>query len=571
MKTVIDRLVQYANRYKLTNAETGEVLGVFDFEEVTGTVQQVGTEINKELFDSIATDLAACVKLSGGELANTIVTFSDIPDTAANVASGDKSAVLWGKVKNWFGRLKALAFKSKVAAGDIEAGAIKDADVSASAAIAQSKIAGLTSDYVASIEISGRTLTFKSKSGATIGTATTQDTTYGEATGKSAGLMSAADKAKLDGIAAGAQPNAVTSVAGKTGAVTLVKGDVGLGSVDNTSDAAKPVSTAQAAAIADAKKAGTDAQATANAHIARKDNPHGLTKSQIGLGNVDNTSDMDKPVSTAQAAAIAAASGSGGEALKAVNEHIENKENPHGTTAAQIGLSNVANERQYSAQNPPPYPVVPNGNYQLMTVGTASEATHATKASLADQASKADLATTANSALVANSANSATTATTANKVANSLILFINNKSYEFNGEGKIIVADFFAPTDLGSPSLAGKQVLVSNGTSLVWKNFSEFFELSTSLSYSILHTLFSSSNNIAIVAKKVTPSSTGVTSISFGYTFTNNPVVVTTYSGDSNTSNFYGFILKGSITKTGFQAKVYSGNEFYFIAIGKKS
>lgn len=41
----------------------------------------------------------------------------------------------------------------------------------------------------------------------------------------------------------------VTSVAGKTGAVTLVKGDVGLGSVDNTSDASKPVSTAQQTAL----------------------------------------------------------------------------------------------------------------------------------------------------------------------------------------------------------------------------------------------------------------------------------------------------------------------------------
>jgi hypothetical protein len=40
---------------------------------------------------------------------------------------------------------------------------------------------------------------------------------------------------------------AVASVAGKTGVVTLVKADVGLGNVDNTSDAAKPISTAQAA------------------------------------------------------------------------------------------------------------------------------------------------------------------------------------------------------------------------------------------------------------------------------------------------------------------------------------
>lgn len=41
----------------------------------------------------------------------------------------------------------------------------------------------------------------------------------------------------------------VLSVAGKTGAVTLVKGDVGLGNVDNTSDAAKPVSTATQTAL----------------------------------------------------------------------------------------------------------------------------------------------------------------------------------------------------------------------------------------------------------------------------------------------------------------------------------
>jgi hypothetical protein len=41
----------------------------------------------------------------------------------------------------------------------------------------------------------------------------------------------------------------VSSVAGKTGAVTLVKGDVGLGNVDNTSDANKPISTATQTAL----------------------------------------------------------------------------------------------------------------------------------------------------------------------------------------------------------------------------------------------------------------------------------------------------------------------------------
>ena len=42
-----------------------------------------------------------------------------------------------------------------------------------------------------------------------------------------------------------------------------------------------------------------------NAHLANQDNPHSVTKEQIGLGNVDNTPDAQKPVSQAQAAALA--------------------------------------------------------------------------------------------------------------------------------------------------------------------------------------------------------------------------------------------------------------------------
>ena len=255
MKAVVDRIVQYANRYQLTNVETGEVLGTFDFDEVTGTVQQVGTEIDAELFDSIAEDLAARVKLSGGELAETIVTFPDISGTAENVASGDTSATLWGKVKNWFSRLKALAFKNKVAAGDFEAGAIKNADVAADAAIAQSKVSGLMTDYVASISASGRTVTYKNKNGVNMGSITTQDTTYELASPSGNGLMSATDKTKLDGIESGAQKNTVLGVKGssesayRTGNVNITKENIGLGNVDNTSDEDKPISTAVQTAL----------------------------------------------------------------------------------------------------------------------------------------------------------------------------------------------------------------------------------------------------------------------------------------------------------------------------------
>lgn len=39
-------------------------------------------------------------------------------------------------------------------------------------------------------------------------------------------------------------------------------------------------------------------------HISRKDNPHGVTAALVGLGLVDNTADMDKPISTATQAAL---------------------------------------------------------------------------------------------------------------------------------------------------------------------------------------------------------------------------------------------------------------------------
>ena len=45
-------------------------------------------------------------------------------------------------------------------------------------------------------------------------------------------------------------------------------------------------------------------KAAIDAHIADKNNPHNATKEQVGLGNADNTADIDKPVSTAQQAAL---------------------------------------------------------------------------------------------------------------------------------------------------------------------------------------------------------------------------------------------------------------------------
>jgi hypothetical protein len=100
----------------------------------------------------------------------------------------------------------------------------------------------LNFDTGAGVNVSGAGSTETEKK-VTIGLNLT-DANLPKATKTEQGLMSAADKEKLDGVTAGAQPNAVTSVASKTGAVTLVKGDVGLGNVDNTADANKSVANA---------------------------------------------------------------------------------------------------------------------------------------------------------------------------------------------------------------------------------------------------------------------------------------------------------------------------------------
>ena len=57
--------------------------------------------------------------------------------------------------------------------------------------------------------------------------------------------------------------------------------------------------------IAQAKKSEVMAvDSKVDTHVARDDNPHGVTKAQVGLGNVDNTSDADKPISTATQSAL---------------------------------------------------------------------------------------------------------------------------------------------------------------------------------------------------------------------------------------------------------------------------
>ncbi len=85
-------------------------------------------------------------------------------------------------------------------------------------------------------------------------------------------------------------PTRITSVDGQTGTVDVTKADVGLGNVDNTSDATKNTAVA------------TLTNKTLTTPVINS--PTGIVKADVGLSNVDNTSDASKPVSTAQLTAI---------------------------------------------------------------------------------------------------------------------------------------------------------------------------------------------------------------------------------------------------------------------------
>lgn len=76
-----------------------------------------------------------------------------------------------------------------------------------------------------------------------------------------------------------------------------------------------------------------------DAHIGNKSNPHNVTKAQVGLGNVQNLAPADMPVSTAQAAAIADAKAAGTKAQTDLNTHANRRNNPHNVTRAQLGLA----------------------------------------------------------------------------------------------------------------------------------------------------------------------------------------------------------------------------------------
>lgn len=94
-------------------------------------------------------------------------------------------------------------------------------------------------------------------------------------------------------------------------------------------------------------------QTALNTHTGNKSNPHSVTKSQVGLGNVPNVATNDQTPTYSDATTLVTLSS--GEkisiafakiklAITTLINHLANKSNPHGVTKSQVGLVNVENK-----------------------------------------------------------------------------------------------------------------------------------------------------------------------------------------------------------------------------------
>lgn len=136
--------------------------------------------------------------------------------------------------------------------------------------------------------------------------------------------------------------------------------------------------------LSNALNAKADASAL-TAHTSNTNNPHSVTKAQVGLGNVDNTSDLNKPISTAtqtalggkqdvilDLATIRSGAGLGATALQP-NDNISELNNDAGYTT-NVGTVTSVNNTQPDA----------NGNVTISTASAVSDLTDVQLTNLTD-------------------------------------------------------------------------------------------------------------------------------------------------------------------------------------------
>ena len=334
MKPVNDRIVQYPNRYQLVNVETGEVLGTYDFVEVTGTVQQAGTEIDKELFDSIQADLNTKAD-QDGTYTDLTAGKSNALTTATMTASDDLNNFYgedyWGKMFYCGGGEEPSHSPSGVSGGSVF--------------IYRNGTGSTVQEYTSNVARSGSNLPTKWIRARAYNGTWNAWKEVATSTGDYANMsVGEATKAAQD------SDGNVINTTYATKAETKAK-------------YTKPVSGIPE----------TDLAADVQTSLGKADSAY--QKPSTGIPKADLSEEVQNALETAvQGAPDATTTVKGIMTLGADGGAARYGEK------SDVGLENVDNVKQYSASNPPPYPVVTNGSYPKMTVGKATNADNATNA-----------------------------------------------------------------------------------------------------------------------------------------------------------------------------------------------
>jgi hypothetical protein len=234
----------------------------------------------KIIVNAVSTEKIVDSAVTGNKIADLAVTTNKIADSAVSTIKIANSSVNSDKIAN--GSITTEKVSSQAITVDkISDSAITNAKVSASAAIEQSKIAGLSEALALKATLEAPTFT---------GLVVLPSST-------SIGSVSSTEIGYLDGVTSSVQTQitaAGTALSTHEADTTNIHGIADTSLLATTAN----VATAKSEAIT---AAGTAADTKVSTAVAA------LTKSSVGLANVDNTADASKPVSTAQATAIATA------------------------------------------------------------------------------------------------------------------------------------------------------------------------------------------------------------------------------------------------------------------------
>ena len=314
-----------------------------------------------------------------------------------------------------------------------------------------------------------------------------------------------ATKAELQASIAAAETSLATHTNNKSNPHNVTKAQLDLDKVDNTADADKEVKYAASAGTA--TKASQDAlgnvinttyatsqyveamyadsSTTLSTHTSNKSNPHGVTKEQLGLGNVDNTADADKEVKKAATAdlatkatqdsegnvinttyaTIAYADAISASAATDLSTHTSNKSNPHNVTKAQLGLDKVDNTSDAEKRVLFAETAGNVGSSEKDGDGNVITATYATKAELEATAAAAATSLSTHTSNKSNPHNVTKAQLGLDKVDNTSdaekrVLYAetagNVGSSEKDGDGNVITETYATKAELESTLAASK-------------------------------------------------------------------------------------------------------------------